>query len=127
LAKGEFRDCASSYYIICIASPCSGKLGWQFNRDMKSDPEQSDKYSKLVGHQEKARFRRAWASQKLQKIVKTTRKEQSSLHMEQVQGTYVPFKVLWDREGGDMAGYKAPIYVHNLYMHIQGCLMYKHV
>ena len=63
---------------------------------------------KLKNQQLKANFRLDWACrrtatfmQKYEHVIKETTSDGSV-------GTYVPFKILWDREGNDQAGYEAP-------------------
>jgi hypothetical protein len=98
---------------MSYAIPCSGKLGRLFNRVIADDPGEAKAYAKLAGHAEKAAFRQAWARRRLlaKTTTTTTAKKEVSTHQQRVKGQYVPFKILWDREGSDMAGYKAPIHI----------------
>ena len=94
---------------MSYAFPCSGKLGAKFKRDMKQNSSEQKTYSELVGHKAKAKFRIAWAAMRMESITRTTRKEEEHKRVELLQGEYVPFKVLWDRQGNDLSGYRAPI------------------
>jgi hypothetical protein len=65
-------------------------------------------YKLLCGHEAKARFRQDWAEVRLE-AERKARKVQEQSKEESLNGHYVPFKVLWDREGSDVSGYKAPM------------------
>ena len=75
---------------------------------MKKDPQMAEEYKKLPGLAKKEEFRLQWATMKVKEAEKKAIKEKKSSKEETTTGTYVPFKRLWDREGDDLAGYRAP-------------------
>jgi hypothetical protein len=90
------------------AFPCSGTVGHKFRRALASDPEMDKAYKLLVGHEAKAKFRAQWAEVRLD-AERKARKVKEHSQEDSLTGQYVPFKVLWDREGSDLSGYKAPM------------------
>ena len=84
-----------------------GTCGKIFNRELKNDPSMQNAYSQLVGQQKKQEFRAQWAQQKLEEAQRTCEKIQSHIQEESVVGTYLPFRRIWDMEGGDQAGLEA--------------------
>ena len=86
-----------------------GPIGQAFRRDLEKDQELKDKYQGLVGHQEKAAFRKKWASMKIEKLEKMQLQTESEIHSRETAtlGTYLPFKKIWDQEGQDEEGFVA--------------------
>ena len=74
---------------------------------MRGDSEKCLEYKGLVGREAKAKFRAKWAATKLEAAEKRALKEEKHSLSEETDGVYLPFKVLWDREGGDAAAFKA--------------------
>jgi len=83
-------------------------VGHKFRKALVEDEDMADSYKLLVGHEAKARFRTEWAQVKLDAERKAMKVKERSQE-DSLNGLYVPFKVLWDREGSDLSGYKAPI------------------
>lgn len=60
----------------------------------------AEEYKNMKGHGKKEQFRLKWCAMKVKDAEKKAIKEKKH--------SYVPFKRLWDREGDDLAGYRAP-------------------
>ena len=90
------------------AFPCPGAVGKQFRRALANDKDMNSAYKLLVGHEAKAKFRSDWAQVRLDAERKAMKVQEQSKE-ESLDGRYVPFKVLWDSEGNDLSGYKAPM------------------
>ena len=86
-----------------------GPIGKAFRRDLEKDQELKDKYQGLVGHQEKATFRKKWASMKIEQLELQQLQTKSETHSRETAtlGTYLPFKKIWDQEGQDEEGFVA--------------------
>ena len=85
-----------------------GSVGRMWNKAKESDPELAEAY-KMVGKSYDAQrnFRHKWAEQKHQEVkAERLKREVSELEDEDI-GDYVPFTVLWQREGGDEAAFMA--------------------
>ena len=85
------------------AASCLGK---QFMREAKPGSKMRQEYDLLNQH-EKAQFRLEWVEKKLEQAMKKYEKITTEEHSEITKARYCPFKVLWDNEGGDEAGYEA--------------------
>ena len=74
---------------------------------MAKDSDKAKEYRGLVGRQAKAQFRAKWVAQKLEAAERKMNKVQKHVITDQTDGTYLPFKKLWEAEGSDNAGFKA--------------------
>ena len=68
----------------------------------------TEEYKNMKGHGKKEQFRLKWCAMKVKDAEKKAIKEKKHSKVEACTGTYVPFKRLWDREGDNLAGYRAP-------------------
>ena len=82
-----------------------------FRRELENDQELRDEYQGLRGHQSKASFRSKWARAKLEQaeleLKQLQTKSESHSHETATQGTFLPFKKIWDQEGQDEEGFVA--------------------
>jgi hypothetical protein len=86
-----------------------GTLGSMFNRDIRSDPALAAEYKGVVGREAKAAFREEWCKKKagvLERKIKLHKEQRHEL-TDQIQGTYRPFRKVWEAEGLDKEGYMA--------------------
>lgn len=65
----------------------------------RSADAQTEEY-KNMRQAEKAQFRKDWAVAKIQKTIRTRTRSQSYQRIDEQQGEYIPFSILWQREGG---------------------------
>ena len=87
--------------------PADSSLGRTFNRDSRGGASEDYKLCKTT--KEKEAFRVWWASERL-KDMKTREVFSETTSEDTVNvscGEYLPFKVIWDREGGDEEGFEA--------------------
>ena len=73
-----------------------GKGGQRFSR---SDAAKSEAY-KSLRQCAKAQFRLDWAAAEIKTIIRTRQRSQSYQRIDGSHGEYVPFSILWQREGG---------------------------
>jgi hypothetical protein len=85
----------------------TGAVGCKFARALKRDTELQESYKEASGREAKASFRTKWATQQLAAAERHAVKRQQHSTQEKLQGTYVPFKKLWEHEGDDASGYAA--------------------
>ena len=85
------------------AASCLGK---KFMREAKQGSKMRQEYDLLNQH-EKAQYRLEWAENKLEQAMNKYEKITTEEHSEITKARYCPFKVVWDKEGGDEAGYEA--------------------
>jgi hypothetical protein len=92
------KDPAEAELMGCVAQgfDLRGKWGQRFSRDAVS---KSEAYKKLK-IDEKAQFRKDWAATKLDEIQKKQERSESYQRIDASKGTYLPFFVLWQKEGG---------------------------
>lgn len=86
-----------------------GAMAARLRRELIKDKDKALEFKGLVGNQAKAQFRKNWATEKLKAARRKLEllKEQSLTASEEVHGTYLPFRRIWDQEGADMEGYMA--------------------
>jgi hypothetical protein len=79
-------------------------VGQWWSREVKSDKRMAAEYKQLGRNYEAQReFRRVWAANKFE-LLRTERTRVESLQSStKMQGTYVPVKIIFDKEGGDCA------------------------
>ena len=81
-------------------------VGKSFIREAKPGTKMREEYDAL-SLADKAEFRMTWAKKKMRNAMVKYEKKAIEEQTEKVTGRYMPFKVLWDQEGGDDAGYEA--------------------
>jgi len=86
-----------------------GAMAARLRRELIKDQDKALEFKGLVGNEAKAQFRQNWANEKLKAARRKLDllKEQSLQQSEEVHGTYLPFRRIWDQEGADMEGYMA--------------------
>ena len=88
-----------------------GPVAQAFRRELENDQELRDKYQGLPGHQEKASFRKKWASMMLEQaeleLKRLQTKSESHSRETAAQGTYLSFEKIWDQEGQHEEGFVA--------------------
>ena len=85
--------------------PSTGLWGQKFARDKNGG--KSKVYRELKGFPAKAKFRADWANAEWTKANQSFAEESEEQCVDGSLGTYLCFKVIWDREGGDAEGYEA--------------------
>lgn len=75
-----------------------GRIGLRFNRS--DDGGQSTEYKELTSNKAKADFRKAWAAAQYQKTILAKEKHCSWQKADERKGTFLPFEVIVDKEGG---------------------------
>ena len=76
------------------------KLSQRMNMDLKLDPQKQADLKKLKGHDEKNKFRIAWAQQKLKDLKKEISQRKSFTKLDVEVGKYLPFSLIVKKEGG---------------------------
>ena len=73
-------------------------MGGRLRRELSKDKAKLEEFKGLVGHEAKAQFRMDWASEKLKGAQKKLGllKQQSLTTSDEVHGTYLPFRRIWD-------------------------------
>ena len=88
--------------------PSNGKLGVKFQRAHPPGSEKHAKYMAAKTPAAKQKFRLDWAKEIVETAyAKKSQQVDSENRIDESTGEYLPFKVIWDREGGDAAAYKA--------------------
>ena len=90
--------------------PPGGKLGVLFHRHHPKGSEKHKEYAKTKGNVAKAAFRKRWAILHVKDAKKRNVIQNAEIEeiVDESCGVYHPFKVIWDKEGGDAAAFKAP-------------------
>ena len=79
---------------------------------MRENPPHSERgkaYAKANTQKKKAELRLEWAQEKLENagIKSFLHQKDEEEHVDESIGEYLPFAVIWTKEGKDAAGYKA--------------------
>ena len=88
--------------------PSHGAVGTQFNRDMKNNKERKAEYDKCKTHEQKRAFRKDWVVKKWDSVKAKYEIKETEKSEEGQNGIYLPFSVIWKKEGKDAEGYQAP-------------------
>ena len=80
-----------------------GSLAGRFARDEAGGHK--NEYKKMVGHKEKAEFRRRWAATRLEKLTEVRGREDEWKQVDTTKGDMVSIKGLIKREGADAKKY----------------------
>ena len=92
--------------------PSGGSLGQKWTREGQNDPKIKQALKKCKTWEDKRKYRLKWAKKKLKEIQKEEYLEKEHLSETDLrEGTYLPFRKLWEAEGLDEEGYQALIIV----------------
>ena len=89
------------------AAPAHGTLGSAFNRAHPKGSKQKQAYEACQGKKAKELFRKQWAKLEWDSVQAEFKTLDFESHTDGNKGTYLPFRVVWEREGLDRAGYVA--------------------
>ena len=84
-------------------------MGQVFTRELKKSPEDMEAYKELVGNSAKKAWRDKWLASKLENAKKMQMQTTKQTVAQHLTGHYKSFRKIWEEEGLDEAGYKAPM------------------
>lgn len=92
--------------------PSGGSLGQKLTREGQMCPKIKAALKKCKTWEDKRKYRLKWAKKKLKELQKEEYLEKEHLSETDLrEGTYLPFRKLWEAEGLDEEGYQALIIV----------------
>ena len=103
-ADQKLFDCVQNKVV-----PAQGTVGQAFARAHPKGSEQRTAYDKLPNQAAKAQARLEWGERSFETALKKYSHVVRHTHSDTNVGEYVPFKILWDREGNDQSGYEVPL------------------
>ena len=96
--KPAIDDPEEKELLDCMINGVDPRTKWG-QRFTRSSDGKSQEYFKMT-QKDKQEFRKDWASKEAKKIKRTRERSQAYQRIDETTGEYVPFSILWQREGG---------------------------